>query len=90
MTEFLIYYLIACVLIFIWMVCDLKYYEIRDTLKYYHTMNKHIEEINDKIKNADKDDIEQINHLLDEKTYWENLNKDKEKVKYLLHLKKYM
>jgi len=53
-------------------------------------MNKRIEEINDKIKNTDKDDIEQINHLLDEKTYWENLNKDKEKVKCLLHLKKYM
>ena len=47
--EFVTCYLIACIVIFILIVCDIKYYEIRDTLRHYNTMNKHIKAIDDKL-----------------------------------------
>ena len=55
--EFVIYYLIACAVIFILMVCDIKYYEIRDILRHYNTINDYIKVIDDKLSKTDKDDF---------------------------------
>lgn len=85
--EFVTCYLIACIVIFIWMVCDIKYYEIRDTLRYYNTMNNHIKAIDDKLSKIDKDDFVELNRLMDERNYWLSLNKGKEKYKWIIRLK---
>lgn len=85
--EFVTCYLIACIVIFIWMVCDIKYYEIRDTLRYYNTMNDHIKAIDDKLSKIDKDDFVELNRLMDERNYWLSLNKGKEKYKWIIRLK---
>ena len=85
--EFVIYYLIACAVIFIFMVCDIKYYEIRDTLRHYNTMNNHIKAIDDKLSKIDKDDFVELNRLMDERNYWLSLNKGKEKYKWIIRLK---
>ena len=85
--EFVTCYLIACIVIFILMVCDIKYYEIRDTLRYYNTMNNHIKAIDDKLSKTDKDDFGELNRLMDERDYWLSLNKGKEKHKWILRLK---
>lgn len=69
------------------MVCDIKYYEIRDTLRYYNTMNNHIKAIDDKLSKTDKDDFGELNRLMDERDYWLSLNKGKEKYKWILRLK---
>ena len=69
------------------MVCDIKYYEIRDTLRYYNTMNNHIKAINDKLSKIDKDDLGELNRLMDERDYWLSLNKGKEKYKWIIRLK---
>ena len=69
------------------MVCDIKYYEIRDTLRYYNTMNNHIKAIDDKLSKIDKDDFVELNRLMDERNYWLSLNKGKEKYKWIIHLK---
>ena len=85
--EFVTCYLIACIVIFISMVCDIKYYEIRDTLRYYNTMNNHIKAIDDKLSKIDKDDFVELNRLMDERNYWLSLNKGKEKYKWIIRLK---
>lgn len=85
--EFVTCYLIACIVIFILIVCDIKYYEIRDTLRYYNTMNNHIKAIDDKLSKTDKDDFGELNRLMDERDYWLSLNKGKEKYKWILRLK---
>ena len=85
--EFVTCYLIACNVIFILMVCDIKYYEIRDTLRYYNTMNNHIKAIDDKLSKIDKDDFVELNRLMDERNYWLSLNKGKEKYKWIIRLK---
>ena len=85
--EFVTCYLIACIVIFIWMVCDIKYYEIRDTLRHYNTMNNHIKAIDDKLSKIDKDDFVELNRLMDERNYWLLLNKGKEKYKWIIRLK---
>lgn len=85
--EFVIYYLIACAVIFILMVCDIKYYEIRDILRYYNTINNHIKVIDDKLSKTDKDDFGELNRLMDERNYWLSLNKGKEKYKWVISLK---
>lgn len=85
--EFVTCYLIACIVIFILIVCDIKYYEIRDTLRYYNTMNNHIKAIDDKLSKIDKDDFGELNRLMDERDYWLSLNKGKEKYKWILRLK---
>ena len=69
------------------MVCDIKYYEIRDTLRHYNTMNNHIKAIDDKLSKTDKDDFGELNRLMDERDYWLSLNKGKEKYKWIIHLK---
>ena len=69
------------------MVCDIKYYEIRDTLRYYNTMNNHIKAIDDKLSKIDKDDFVELNRLMDERDYWLSLNKGKEKYKWFIRLK---
>ena len=69
------------------MVCDIKYYEIRDTLRYYNTMNNHIKAIDDKLSKIDKDDFVELNRLMDERNYWLLLNKEKEKYKWIIRLK---
>ena len=69
------------------MVCDIKYYEIRDTLRYYNTMNNHIKAIDDKLSKIDKDDFVELNRLMDERNYWLLLNKGKEKYKWIIRLK---
>ena len=69
------------------MVCDIKYYEIRDTLRHYNTMNNHIKAIDDKLYKIDKDDFGELNRLMDERDYWLSLNKGKEKYKWIIHLK---
>lgn len=69
------------------MVCDIKYYEIRDTLRYYNTMNNHIKAIDDKLSKIDKDDFVELNRLMDERNYWLSLNKGKEKYKWIIRLK---
>ena len=85
--EFVTCYLIACIVIFILMVCDIKYYEIRDTLRYYNTMNNRIKAIDDKLSKIDKDDFVELNRLMDERNYWLSLNKRKEKYKWIIRLK---
>ena len=85
--EFVTCYLIACIVIFILIVCDIKYYEIRDTLRYYNTMNNHIKAIDDKLSKIDKDDFVELNRLMDERNYWLLLNKEKEKYKWIIRLK---
>lgn len=85
--EFVTCYLIACIVIFILMVCDIKYYEIRDTLRYYNTMNNRIKAIDDKLSKIDKDDFVELNRLMDERNYWLSLNKGKEKYKWIIRLK---
>ena len=85
--EFVTCYLIACIVIFILIVCDIKYYEIRDTLRYYNTMNNHIKVIDDKLSKTDKDDFGELNRLMDERNYWLSLNKGKEKYKWIIRLK---
>ena len=85
--SFVIYYLIACAVIFILIICDIKYYEIRDTLRYYNTMNNHIKAIDDKLSKIDKDDFVELNRLMDERNYWLSLNKGKEKYKWIIRLK---
>ena len=85
--EFVIYYLIACAVIFILMVCDIKYYEIRDILRHYNTINDYIKVIDDKLSKTDKDDFGELNQLMDERDYWLSLNKGKEKHKWILRLK---
>lgn len=85
--EFVIYYLIACAVIFILMVCDIKYYEIRDILRHYDTINNHIKVIDDKLSKTDKDDFGELNRLMDERDYWLSLNKGKENYKWILRLK---
>lgn len=79
--EFVTCYLIACTVIFILIVCDIKYHEIRDTLRNYNTMNNHIKAIDDKLSKIDKDDFVELNRLMDERNYWLLLNKGKEKYK---------
>lgn len=69
------------------MVCDIKYYEIRDTLRHYNTMNNHIKAIDDKLSKIDKDDFVELNRLMDERNYWLSLNKGKEKYKWIIRLK---
>lgn len=69
------------------MVCDIKYYEIRDTLRHYNTMNNHIKAIDDKLYKIDKDDFVELNRLMDERNYWLSLNKGKEKYKWIIRLK---
>lgn len=69
------------------MVCDIKYYEIRDTLRNYNTMNNHIKAIDDKLSKIDKDDFVELNRLMDERNYWLSLNKGKEKYKWIIRLK---
>lgn len=69
------------------MVCDIKYYEIRDTLRHYNTMNNHIKAIDDKLSKIDKDDFVELNRLMDERNYWLSLNKRKEKYKWIIRLK---
>ena len=85
--EFIIYYLIACAVIFIFMVCDIKYYEIRDILRHYNTINNYIKVIDDKLSKTDKDDFGELNRLMDERDYWLSLNKGKEQYKWILRLK---
>ena len=85
--EFVTCYLIACIVIFILIVCDIKYYEIRDTLRYYNTMNNHIKAIDDKLSKIDKDDFVELNRLMNERYYWLLLNKGKEKYKWIIRLK---
>lgn len=85
--EFVTYYLIAFAVIFILLVCDIKYYEIRDTLRNYNTMNNHIKAIDDKLSKIDKDDFVELNRLMDERNYWLSLNKGKEKYKWIIRLK---
>ena len=85
--EFVTCYLIACIVIFILIVCDIKDYEIRDTLRYYNTMNNHIKAIDDKLSKIDKDDFVELNRLMDERNYWLSLNKGKEKYKWIIRLK---
>lgn len=85
--EFVTYYLIACAVIFILLVYDIKYYEIRDTLRNYNTMNNHIKAIDDKLSKIDKDDFVELNRLMDERNYWLSLNKGKEKYKWIIRLK---
>lgn len=85
--EFVIYYLIACAVIFILTVCDIKYYEIRDILRHYNTINNYIKVIDDKLSKTDKDDFGELNRLMDERDYWLSLNKGKEKYKWFLRLK---
>ena len=85
--EFVTYYLIACTVIVILLVCDIKYYEIRDTLRNYNTMNNHIKAIDDKLSKIDKDDFVELNRLMDERNYWLSLNKGKEKYKWIIRLK---
>ena len=85
--EFVTYYLIACTVIVILLVCDIKYYEIRDTLRHYNTMNNHIKAIDDKLSKIDKDDFVELNRLMDERNYWLSLNKGKEKYKWIIRLK---
>ena len=85
--EFVIYYLIACAVIFIFMVCDIKYYEIRDILRHYNTINNYIKVIDDKLSKTDKDDFGELNRLMDERDYWLSLNKGKEQYKWILRLK---
>lgn len=85
--EFVICYLIVCIVIFILMVCDIKYYEIRDTLRYYNTMDNIIKAIDDKLSKIDKDDFDELNRLMDERYYWLLLNKGKEKYKWIIRLK---
>ena len=85
--EFVTCYLIACIVIFILIVCDIKYYEIRDTLRYYNTMNNRIKAIDDKLSKIDKDDFVELNRLMDERNYWLSLNKGKEKYKWIIRLK---
>ena len=84
--SFVIYYLIACALIFILIRCDSKYYEIRDTGRHYNTMNNHIKVIDDKLSKIDKDDFGELNRLMDERNYWLSLNKGKEKYKWIIRL----
>ena len=62
--SFVIYYLIACAVIFILIICNIKYYEIRDTLRHYNTMNNHIKVIDDKLSKIDKDDFVELNRLM--------------------------
>lgn len=69
------------------MVCDIKYYEIRDTLRHYNTMNNRIKAIDDKLSKIDKDDFVELNRLMDERNYWLSLNKGKEKYKWIIRLK---
>ena len=85
--EFVTCYLIACIVIFILIVCNIKYYEIRDTIRYYNTMNNHIKAIDDKLSKIDKDDFVELNRLMDERNYWSSLNKGKEKYKWIIRLK---
>ena len=69
------------------MVCDIKYYEIRDTLRHYNTMDNLIKAIDDKLSKIDKDDFVELNRLMDERNYWLSLNKGKEKYKWIIRLK---
>ena len=69
------------------MVCDIKYYEIRDILRHYNTINDYIKVIDDKLSKTDKDDFGELNQLMDERDYWLSLNKGKEKYKWFLRLK---
>ena len=69
------------------MVCDIKYYEIRDTLRHSNTMNNRIKAIDDKLSKIDKDDFVELNRLMDERNYWLLLNKRKEKYKWIIRLK---
>ena len=69
------------------MVCDIKYYEIRDTLRYYNTIIHRIKAIDDKLSKIDKDDFVELNRLMDERNYWLSLNKGKEKYKWIIRLK---
>ena len=85
--EFVTCYLIACTVIFILIVCDIKYYEIRDTLRHYNTINDYIKVIDDKLSKTDKDDFGELNQLMDERDYWLLLNKGKEKYKWIIRLK---
>ena len=85
--EFVIYYLIACAVIFILMVCDIKYYEIRDILRHYNTINNHIKVIDDKLSKTDKDDFGELNRVMYDIDYWLSFNKKKEKHKWILRLK---
>lgn len=85
--EFVIYYLIACAVIFILMVCDIKYYEIRDTLRHYNMMDNYIKAIDDKLSKIDKNNFVELNRLMDERNYWLSLNKEKEKYKWIIRLK---
>ena len=85
--EFVTCYLIACTVIFILIVCDIKYYEIRDTLRHYNTMNNHIKAIDDKLSKIDKDDFVELNRLMNERNYRLSLNKGKEKYKWIIRLK---
>lgn len=69
------------------MVCDIKYYEIRDTLRHYNMMDNHIKAIDDKLSKIDKNNFVELNRLMDERNYWLSLNKGKEKYKWIIRLK---
>lgn len=69
------------------MVCDIKYYEIRDTLRHYNMMDNYIKAIDDKLSKIDKNNFVELNRLMDERNYWLSLNKEKEKYKWIIRLK---
>lgn len=62
---------------------------MRDTLKNYDSMHKRIKAIETEMTTTDKNDIERMNQLIDEKAYWETLDKNKGSFKGLLFLKRF-
>lgn len=78
------------IIVFIWLYCDTKYYELKDTIKYYNEIDVHIDNINTELMAADTIDENNYLRLIDKKTYWQTLKKNKTKVKWLLRFKKYL
>lgn len=90
MKTFILSYIGFAIIVFIWLYCDTKYYELKDTIKYYDEIDNHINNINTKLMAADTNDERNYLRLIDKKTYWQTLKKNKLKVKWLLRFKKYL
>lgn len=90
MKIFILSYIGFAIIVFIWMYCDTKYYELKDTVKYYDEIDNRIDTINATLASTNVIDEEKYLILVDKKTYWQTLKKNKSKVKWLLRFKKYL
>lgn len=89
MKTFILSYTGFAIIVFIWLYCDTKYYELKDTIKYYNEIDNHIDSINTALLSVNTNDEKNYLRLVDKRTYWQTLKKNKSKVKWLLRFKKY-